>query len=113
MAYAADLKASIDQPEVTPSEKTRPPSDPRTPERPPLDTSAGHSRGNGDPVADLERAIANVTRALATTDADETVRELVAERRAMRAELHALRHPDAPTNVTDLAAERRRRARES
>jgi hypothetical protein len=45
-------------------------------------------RGNpADPITELEAAIANVTRLLGKVDDEKTVRELVAERRALREEL--------------------------
>jgi hypothetical protein len=44
--------------------------------------------------ATLEAALARLTRALATAD-DEAIPELVAERRAMREELAAMREGDA------------------
>jgi hypothetical protein len=56
----------------------------------------------------LEAAIDRLTRALASAD-DETIAELVAERRAMREELRALR--DAETGGLRLADERAKRAR--
>jgi hypothetical protein len=49
--------------------------------------------------ADLERAIARVTRALSTAD-DDAIAGLVAERRAMRAELEAIRLPSKVIALT-------------
>jgi hypothetical protein len=57
-------------------------------------------------VAELQAAIDRLTRALATAD-DETVAELVAERRALREELAELRQVDA--GVVRLDDERTRR----
>jgi hypothetical protein len=51
----------------------------------------------------LEAAIGRVTRALVMAD-DEAIPELVAERRAMRAELDALRRSE---NVVPFRAPRR------
>jgi hypothetical protein len=41
----------------------------------------------------LEDAIANLTRLIASTDDAQAAAELVAERRAMRTELEAMRRP--------------------
>ncbi len=46
-----------------------------------------------DRGAQLEAAIANMTRLLARTDDEAVAVELVAERRSMRAELRTLRDP--------------------
>ena len=69
----------------------------------------GQSRGNlGDRIAELDAAIANVTRMLAQVDDARVAGELVAERRAMRDDLEALRR-EASGNVRDLEAARARR----
>jgi len=60
-------------------------------------------------VAALEAAIDRMTRALVTAT-DEEIAELVAERRAMREELRALREVDAGV-VVRLDDERHRRGR--
>jgi hypothetical protein len=86
---------------------TSPIGDPGEPERAPLDRAAGQSRGNQERLAELEAAIANVTRLLAKTDDAETAGELVAERRAMRGEVEVLRR-EAAGNVRDIDAKRRR-----
>ena len=54
----------------------------------------------------MEAAIARVTRALGTAD-DETIGELVAERKAMRAELEALRRPANVVPISDARREGR------
>jgi len=59
-------------------------------------------------AATLEAAIARLTRALATAD-DDTIADLVSERRAMREELRGLRETVA--DVVNLDAERARRER--
>ena len=56
-------------------------------------------------IAALERAIAALTRRLATAD-DAEIAELVNERRAMREELRVLRE-GAAGNVVELADRRR------
>jgi hypothetical protein len=72
----------------------------------------GQSGGNpsSDPsgVAELEAAIANVTRLLARTDDAETAGVLVVERRAMRGELETLQR-DGARNVIAFDDARRRR----
>jgi hypothetical protein len=60
----------------------------------------GQSRGNHERIAELEAALANVTRLLTKVDDAQVASELVAERKAMREELEALRRPD---NVVALA----------
>jgi hypothetical protein len=57
---------------------------------------------------ELQAAIDRLTRALATAD-DEAIPELVAERRALREELHGLR--EAPGDVVGIADERAWRER--
>jgi hypothetical protein len=57
-------------------------------------------------IAELEAAIANVTRLLATAD-DDTAADYIIERKAMRQELEAALRQRA--NVTDLAAARARK----
>jgi ribosomal protein L29 len=57
-------------------------------------------------VPELQAAIDRLTRALATAD-DETIAELVAERRSLREELAELRQADA--GVVRLDDERTRR----
>jgi hypothetical protein len=72
----------------------------------------GQSRGNpssdSSRVAELEAAIANVTRLLARTDDAETAGKLVVERRAMRGELETLRRAGA-SNVIAFDDARRKR----
>ena len=68
--------------------------------------STPKATGTREPVqqaAQLEAAIERVTRALATAD-DDTIAELVAERRAMREELRALREVSA--GVVHIATRR-------
>lgn len=74
-----------------------------------VDHAVGQSRGNQDRLAELEAAIANVTRLLGKTDDPETAGELVAERRAMRAEVEALRC-GAAGNVVQFGHGKRRGA---
>jgi hypothetical protein len=56
-----------------------------------------------DRRSELEAAIARLTRALATAD-DDTIADLVAERRAMRAELEEMSLRSLPSNVRKLKA---------
>ena len=88
-------------------EKTSHPSDPRSHETTPVDHAVGQSRGNETRLGELEEAIANVTRLLGKTDDAETAGELVGERRAMRAELDALRR-EGVGNVVPITTGRRR-----
>jgi hypothetical protein len=75
-------------------------------ESPRLVTVRDHSQPVGaDSGAELEAAIARLTRALATAD-DDAIGELVAERRAMRAELETVRLMNS-RNVVKLASRRR------
>ena len=88
-------------------EKTRPNVDPRGPEKPPIAPPVGQSRGNADRLSELDLAIANLTRLLGATDDPTVAAELIGERRAMRAELDAMR-PEATRNVIAIEARRRR-----
>jgi hypothetical protein len=59
---------------------------------------------NDERIAELDAAVANLTRLLAKVDDGETAAEIVAERKAMRAEVEDLRRPD---NVVVLEERRR------
>jgi hypothetical protein len=74
---------------------------------PPEDVASAETIPDGSrrTILELEAAIERVTRAMLTAS-DDVVGELVAERRAMRAELDALR---CPTNVASIDAARARR----
>ncbi len=96
-----------DERESRGAEKSTEIADPRSPEIAPTDADAGQSRGNAmGRIAELEAAIANVTRLLATAD-DDTAADYIIERKAMRQELEAALRQRA--NVTDLAAARARK----
>lgn len=112
MAYLAQRKPipKGDTEEKHPIEKTSAVEQPREPEMTPVAGAAGQSWGNpsvAERAAQLEAAIANVTRLMSRTDEPETAAELVGERRAMRAELDALQR-EAARNVVDIAGRTRR-----
>lgn len=76
-------------------------------ESPALATTHDHSPPLAtDRGAELEAAIARITRALGTAD-DETIAELVAERKAMRAELESMRRPANVVPISDARREGR------
>jgi hypothetical protein len=76
-------------------------------ESPRLETARDQSRPiETDRGAILEAAIDRLTRALVSVD-DDVIPELVAERRGLREELHALREAGAG-NVIDLGAHRKK-----
>jgi hypothetical protein len=83
--------------------------DPRSGEIVKVGGAATQSRPNDRP-AELEAAIANLTRLLARTDDPQTAAELVVGRRAMRSELEDARR-QAVANVLDFSGERTRRRR--
>jgi len=89
-ADAADLGFERAQPEFAADDKTSQIDDPRSPEITPEQMAEWQSSGNQTRLAELQAAISNLTRLLAKTEDPAVAAELVGERRAMRAEGHAL-----------------------
>jgi hypothetical protein len=97
------LQSRDEKPDSPDTEETGSIGDPSKPEIAPPEQAGG----NDGAMADLEKAIARVTRAIANAAEDVDVGELVTERRRMGEELRALRQADAG-NVTAIDAAKRR-----
>jgi hypothetical protein len=107
LADAADLGSDRESEESAGAEKTSPIGDPRRP----LNGWPGQWRGNpssAERAAELEAAIANMTRLLARAEDPDAAAELVTERKEMRRELETLQR-EAAGNVVDIVGRTRGR----
>jgi hypothetical protein len=120
LADAPDSGCAQEKPEITEAGETRPIDDTSSHDTAPVEPAKWQQSGDESSASsslqvsslqqraeELEAAVANVTRLVGKTDDAETAAALVAERRAMREELDALRRAQLPRNVVHLDGKRR------
>jgi Phage integrase family len=107
LADAADLGSERAKPESAEFKEDKALADTRTPETTPEQCAEWQSSGNQERLAELEKQLANVCRALADARTSDETRDLVAEKRDLRREIEALRG-EISGNVVALRRKRPR-----